>query len=1558
MTPADLAQKIRLRDRFFSTDSPVGLILIGLMVGAAYYLGSLLGFALTFPNSAVSTLWPPNAILFAALLVTPTQKWWVIFCSVFPLHLLVQLQSGVSILMNLFWFVSNASEALIGAIGVRGFIERGSDFVGSRNFVIYVVVAMLAPSLSAFMDVSFISLLGWKENPYWQTWLTRLLSNVLAALTIPPLVVLWIDHGVSALREASWRRSGEAVLVGLSLLMASLMAFYWTTVGPGATKALVYLPLPFLLWAATRFGPTGASTTFLIVVVTAICGAFQGNGPFINQSVASNVLSLQLFLIVTFLPVMFVAAYVEEQGHKWKIMPQSEPAAGEIERRFPLPLLGFAVATLAFYAASYFSSLLIFPSSRLALVSLPNALLLASLLICPPRLWVVFLVSGLMAHIVAHAQLGTPGLSVGLSYFQNSTLVLVTAMALRRFGGDRLDLENLRSSVVFVAVVTAGCGLMASMWSLTAAVLGPANVSAWLAWRHAFLSNLLPFLILTPAIVLGLTRGAEIIRRASLAHWSEVIVLGAGLLGCGIGVFGLKSQALGDFPALFYVPLLFLLWAAVRFGPLGLSLSFALFALMAIVNALLGHGPFVTESPADNIFWLQLFLIIVYVPLLLLAALFEERREKLQALRETENRFRSIADAAPLMIWLSDRDNRCTFFSKGWLDFTGRSLEQELGRGWSDGVHPEDSDRRLHNCLFAFEHRQEFTIEYRLRRRDGEYRWILDNGTPRFAPDGTFLGYLGSATDITGRKETEEALRQSEERYRLLAETATDAIITMDQHSIIRFCNGAAERIFGYASAELVGQKITLLMPEELCQRHEQGMRRFLETGEKRVSWKSVSFPARHKSGRQIIVEISFAESTTGDRRLFSGIIRDITERKRAESRLNTQYGTTSILSESASMTEAAPKVIQSMCECLDWEYGEVWEINAETNLLTYLVSWHSPLRHLAEFSSASRAFTFALGVGMPGRVWESRKPTWIVDVAGDGNFPRASLAARAGLHTAFGFPILRGDETFGVMVFFSNEIREPDEAMIQMTLNIGSQMGQFAERKRAEAALRDSEGLRRAIFESEPECVKVVAPDGRLLDMNPAGLAMIEADCLEQVAGQAVLAIVAPEWRAGYEEFHDRICRGEKGVAQFEIIGLKGKRRWMEAHGAPLRAKNGNIIAHVAITHDITERKQAEEALRRGDERFQLVLRATNDVIFDWNMVTDSLWWNENGKKIYGYAPEEGQYNIAWWVQLLHPEDRDWATNGLNTAINSGAHGWEAEYRIRRSNGSYAYVHKRGFIVRDDSGKPLRMIGSIMDITDRKQAEEELKAALADVQRLKERLEAENVYLRSEVLGAHRHGQIIGESEAIAKVLAQLERIAGTDMTVLVLGETGSGKELVARAIHEKSGRRERPLVKVNCSTLPAELIESELFGHERGAFTGVVSKQVGRFELADRGTIFLDEVGELPLRLQAKLLRVLQEGEFERLGSAKTIKVDVRVIAATNRNLSEAMQRGRFRSDLYYRLNVYPIQVPPLREHREDIGLLAEVFLEEAGRRLGKSFAKIPARGHFSSAGIQLAR
>jgi chemotaxis protein methyltransferase CheR len=206
----------------------------------------------------------------------------------------------------------------------------------------------------------------------------------------------------------------------------------------------------------------------------------------------------------------------------------------------------------------------------------------------------------------------------------------------------------------------------------------------------------------------------------------------------------------------------------------------------------------------------------------------------------------------------------------------------------------------------------------------------------------------------------------------------------------------------------------------------------------------------------------------------------------------------------------------------------------------------------------------------------------------------------------------------------------------------------------------------------------------------------------------------------------------------------------------------------------------------------------------------------------------------------------------------------------------------------------------------------------------------------------------IVGEGAALKHVLGSIEMVAPTDMTVLILGETGTGKELVARAVHESSTRKDRPLLKVDCSVLPGDLIESELFGHERGAFTGAVARQIGRFEAAHGATIFLDEIGDLPLRLQGKLLRVLQEGEFERLGSGGTIAVDARIIAATNRNLLEGVGRGRFRADLYYRLNVYPITLPPLRERREDIPLLAQKFLAEAQRRLRRKFRGISPRVH----------
>ena len=245
---------------------------------------------------------------------------------------------------------------------------------------------------------------------------------------------------------------------------------------------------------------------------------------------------------------------------------------------------------------------------------------------------------------------------------------------------------------------------------------------------------------------------------------------------------------------------------------------------------------------------------------------------------------------------------------------------------------------------------------------------------------------------------------------------------------------------------------------------------------------------------------------------------------------------------------------------------------------------------------------------------------------------------------------------------------------------------------------------------------------------------------------------------------------------------------------------------------------------------------------------------------------------------------------------------------------------------------------------TEAEQRNKIAQAAVEEIRRLKEQLEAERAYLQEDIKLEYNHQNIIGHSDSLKYVLYKVEQIAASDTTVLVLGETGTGKELIARAIHCLSSRKNRTLVKVNCATLSPNLIESELFGHEKGAFTGAQVKHLGRFEVANGATLFLDEIGELPLDLQAKLLRVLQEGEFERLGSSHTIKVDARIIAATNRNLEEEVRKGRFREDLWYRLNIFPITMPPLRDRRDDIPLLVNFYVSRIAKRMGKTIAVIP--------------
>jgi len=426
--------------------------------------------------------------------------------------------------------------------------------------------------------------------------------------------------------------------------------------------------------------------------------------------------------------------------------------------------------------------------------------------------------------------------------------------------------------------------------------------------------------------------------------------------------------------------------------------------------------------------------------------------------------------------------------------------------------------------------------------------------------------------------------------------------------------------------------------------------------------------------------------------------------------------------------------------------------------------------------------------------------------------------------------------------------------------------------------------------------------------------------------AVEAILKRVHPDDKAMVQgQIASATSQGKDCNLEYRLLLPDDSVKHVHVVAHAVKDKAGNLEFVGAVT-DITERKAAEERVRGQEAELKQMLDFAPQLIAVYGPNRERLYANRTALDYLGMSLDEWRHKS--FAASAHPDDSEQLKTFTDRALSSGAAD-ELELRLRKRDGSYRWFLARFNPLRDEQGRIIRWYYTGTDIEDRKQAED--------------RLRSENVALREEIDKASMFEEIVGTSPALKSVLSRISKVAPTDSTVLITGETGTGKELVARAIHRRSDRASRAFVSVNCAAIPRDLIASELFGHEKGAFTGATQQRLGRFELANGGTIFLDEVGELPAETQIALLRVLQEHEFERVGGNRRIRVDVRVIAATNRDLQAAISAGSFRSDLFYRLNVFPIEIPSLRERRADIPLLLEYFIDRYARKAGKNIKRV---------------
>ena len=973
-----------------------------------------------------------------------------------------------------------------------------------------------------------------------------------------------------------------------------------------------------------------------------------------------------------------------------------------------------------------------------------------------------------------------------------------------------------------------------------------------------------------------------------------------------------------------------------------------------------------------------------------------------------------LVDSIPALIHTARPDGYLDYFNKPWLEYLGVTLDKVAGWNWTAFIHPEDLDGILTKwraCLITGEI---FEYETRVRRANGEYRWMFHRKVPLRDANGNIVKWYGSSLDIDERKTAEERLRRNAEELQrsefYLAEGQRLAHMGSWAFNPDGFYYWSPE-LFRMHGLEPATKPPSVQEYLDCVHPHDRESMADLIKG---ILAKASPFDATKRIVRpngEVRYIRCVGAPVVGNQSLkkYVGSAIDVTEhelltqdlRRReaylAEAQILSHTGsfgwnvsadehfwsdeTFRIFEFAPSSKISLPMILERVHpqdrplaetaitaankgEGIDLELrllvpdgrikylhvvgkaerdktgsveiiGAVMDVSARKQIEFQL---RRSKAHLTDAQRLSRTGS----VGMEGstkRIFWSEEAARIYGYP-PGTEPTPDLilqrvhpddvdllksvferAAHGGSDFDFEHRLLMPDGSIKHIYNLSHCLRDKagNEEVVGAIMDV-------TERKLAEEAIRRSEA-----YLAEAQRLSHTGsfgwrPDSGEIVWSEETYRIFKYDHSVKPTIDLVSQRVHPEDRTVFKEVINRALAGATDFEHaYRLLLPDGRVRQVHAIAHASQDASGNREFVGAVT-DITERKDAEEKIREQEAELRQIVDLVPQLIAVYGPNRERLYANRTALDYLGISLDE--WRRKNFAASAHPDDSERLKTYADRALSSGAAD-ELELRLRKRDGTYRWFLARFNPLRDEQGQITRWYFTATDIEDRKQAEDTLLR--------------ENVALREEFAKVSMFEEIVGTSPALKGVLSRISKVAPSDSTVLITGETGTGKELVARAIHRRSDRVSRPFVSVNCAAIPRDLIASELFGHEKGAFTGATQQRLGRFELANGGTLFLDEVGELPAETQIALLRVLQEHEFERIGGTRRIHADVRVIAATNRDLEAAIRSGSFRSDLFYRLNVFPIDIPSLRERREDIPLLVEYFIDHYARKAGKNIKRV---------------